>query len=683
MEDFFEDNDREVGLSLINGAAKVNTEGIHLDHQLDSFDSVDRKLLLRENMNDGGSGASVCSPKTTNISKGRMPLPSPSQFYAGKSHIATTPLVPPSTSMIDIYSPDINSTEPLYLPQKTEGNSCNLFELTPSEPNPSRFILDLQPANSFSDLLTTTVPIREEHNQNIQSTDVQATTACVATQKRNIHIRRKRPQKSNRKNIMQVLKESKESDLLLPTPIGHNSEGHRRFVINGPLKKCTASKFGRLDNEERGTTFHQFLQMLAPAFEGCTFLLPWLRVSDTKCKVTVSLHGSFRLNKRTLFRYMATGPSESDLKIAKRRIQSTICAFGGTINRKKREEDSSVANTVTFGNTATSSIFRSRHSKTTSPPSSSASTLSGMKRKRDNKSILRREKYEKKLRDQYFENGNRLSWDVQHGLKLTLSGAKTFEEEESSDSPSNEEQSDETDKDLESNRPTKYKCTRCGALKKQHVCTNRPIILRSIGVNVYPAANAYTADEPGSLSSPLSEMNNYITASNDNVCGFISDVVGRESTVSTRRQVIPNQNAKYLRKEISSNPTKTHSQSNRKGKRNHSKSLIFQPTMYTTNGQYLKIKTPSTYRDYCYPDVPLTFSQRKSVSDTLLSISKSVPELTHACAIILKDARGKDKWDQAVAELMAQVLCILQCSSSNDYSLDGLKQYLLEFGICC
>ena len=39
-----------------------------------------------------------------------------------------------------------------------------------------------------------------------------------------------------------------------------------------------------------------------------------------------------------------------------------------------------------------------------------------------------RNTYEKKLRQQYFEHGNRLSWDAQSDLRLTLNGAKTFDD---------------------------------------------------------------------------------------------------------------------------------------------------------------------------------------------------------------------------------------------------------------
>jgi hypothetical protein len=718
MENFFEENDRAAGLSPVNDTQKImNADaGCPLEEcQLGSFDSVDsaddRKLLLRESSNGDGSGTSHSTVKIANKSTtGRMPpLPSPSNCFvslpaaSSSSHVATTPLAPPSIS--DLFSsPDNNkgTTTPLHLPKKKGGSVFNIFE-SPCAAEPtlsSRFFLNIQPANSFSDLLTTSSN-EERHETIIQSTSTSQAAAAssgITQEGSNNNGESGGFGKPSHKDIMQTLKDTAEIEIHLPTPLGDNLEGHRRFVINGPLKKCTDSSIDRINAHGNDEAFYQFLQMSSPAFEGCTFLLPWLRASETKSKVHVSLFGSFRLNKGTLIRPMSTGPSETDLEIAKRRIRSSICAFGGTINSKKEEEDEHppAEKFVSFTrHKSKSSIFRSKSSDASKPSlsSSSSSKSAGLKRKRKNKSIMRREKYEKKLRDQYFENGNRLSWDVQHSLKLTLSGAKTFDEEDNSDSSSNKQHSAKTDKDGESNRPTKYKCTMCGALKKKHVCTNRPTILRNIGVNVYPAVNAYAADEPGSLTCALSEMNNFITSSSNSVCGLTtSEEVGRRNTtlpahvqVTTSLPSRGDSVKTYLRKSILSGLPKRHQLSceEEEESRNHSINLIFQPSMEIIHDQFLKVKTLPTDRDYTYPAVPLTFGQRKSMSDALLSISKSVPGLTQACALILKDARKKGQWDQAVAELMAQVLCILKCSFSKDYSLEGLKRYLLEFGISC
>lgn len=63
----------------------------------------------------------------------------------------------------------------------------------------------------------------------------------------------------------------------------------------------------------------------------------------------------------------------------------------------------------------------------------------------------------------------------------------------------------------EASSPTKmrYRCKLCGQPKQNHRCPYQQSMARSIGVMVYPAVNAFTADEPGTIAAPLSEMNNF------------------------------------------------------------------------------------------------------------------------------------------------------------------------------
>jgi len=83
---------------------------------------------------------------------------------------------------------------------------------------------------------------------------------------------------------------------------------------------------------------------------------------------------------------------------------------------------------------------------------------------------------------------------------------------------------------------------------------------------------------------------------------------------------------------------------------------------------------------YHYPPVPLTFLERKRLSDTLFYFSKDIPSMTSDCAAVLREARERDNWDQAVAELLAQVVVGLYCGEG-DCQLDGLQQYLLTLGV--
>ena len=56
--------------------------------------------------------------------------------------------------------------------------------------------------------------------------------------------------------------------------------------------------------------------------------------------------------------------------------------------------------------------------------------------------------------------------------------------------------------------------------------------------------------------------------------------------------------------------------------------------------------------------------------------------MSQGCAVVLREAREKDDWDQAVAELLTQVVVGLYCGEG-DYRLEGLQQYLLTIGVSC
>ena len=78
----------------------------------------------------------------------------------------------------------------------------------------------------------------------------------------------------------------------------------------------------------------------------------------------------------------------------------------------------------------------------------------------------------------------------------------------------------------------------------------------------------------------------------------------------------------------------------------------------------------------------MPYLQRKRLSDNLFSLSKEVSQLTDECALVLREAREKDMWDVAVAELMTQVIVVMRCPKG-DRRLDGLSNYLLTLGFAC
>ena len=93
-----------------------------------------------------------------------------------------------------------------------------------------------------------------------------------------------------------------------------------------------------------------------------------------------------------------------------------------------------------------------------------------------------------------------------------------------------------------------------------------------------------------------------------------------------------------------------------------------------------KAVASSTKTMYQYSVVPLSFAERKRMSDTLFHLSQEVPTMTSDCASMLRTARQNNEWDIAVAELLTQVVVALYCGEG-DIRLDGLQKYLLSLGI--
>lgn len=112
--------------------------------------------------------------------------------------------------------------------------------------------------------------------------------------------------------------------------------------------------------------------------------------------------------------------------------------------------------------------------------------------------------------------------------------------------------------------------------------------------------------------------------------------------------------------------------------------LLFLESMELKPEQFRVIASPprGATEAYSYPALPLPYAQRKRLSDNLFSLSNEVPKLTDECAQVLREAREKDLWDLAVAELMTQVIVIIHCPEG-DNRFEGLRQYLLTLGIAC
>lgn len=313
-------------------------------------------------------------------------------------------------------------------------------------------------------------------------------------------------------------------------------------------------------------------------------------------------------------------------------------------------------------------------------------------------SIVGRQKYEDNLRRQYFEHGNRLSWDVQANLSLTPTGARTSEDDDITLKQSGSTLSDGNQQSLRKNR-----CKKCGQAKIGHVCPYASSLLRNIGIMVYPAANAHVAHEPGKLAPALCETNNFISIKSGSfelVADGRKKLIAAPTAIGDHNKSPCNESVNDIslvqRKTLlgslmTCSPIEDkRSNAGERRKANaddRTTNWLFRPKMEITPDQY-RLVTPRdasvmSERDYNYPQVPLTFNQRKSMSNTLFSLSKLVPTLTDECALVLTEARKRDQWDLAVAELMTQVVCVLHCSPSMDYTLEGLRRYLLVLGFVC
>ena len=91
---------------------------------------------------------------------------------------------------------------------------------------------------------------------------------------------------------------------------------------------------------------------------------------------------------------------------------------------------------------------------------------------------------------------------------------------------------------------------------------------------------------------------------------------------------------------------------------------------------------PRRSNPYVYRAIPLPYSQRKNISNAMFAMSKTLPGLTDECAHVLGEARRRDVWDFAVAELMVQVVMLTRCGADDD-RLDGLRTWLLGVGVSC
>ena len=319
-------------------------------------------------------------------------------------------------------------------------------------------------------------------------------------------------------------------------------------------------------------------------------------------------------------------------EVARRRVNSALCAFGG-----------------------------------------GAVTPSDLKMLPQFQNSCRECRYEEQIPQRFFEGENRLSWEIE-------------------DEP-----------------PTKISdCDNGMHLVGRGSCEES--MQRTIGVMVYPAVNAFTASEPGVITPALNEMNNFIdskhvlpektpsklqTELSSNGAKAPLPMVTPDSMRSGSQ---PSENKSFGTKRKStqqsmnyaggvwmSNQSPSRMVSPGKVSEDTGSDLLFVDADELTAEQY-RIVTQKRRKLCCsrynYPALPLPYGQRKRISNAMFATSKRIPGLTDECASVLGEARKKDAWDFAVAQLMTQVIILTHCSAE-DTCLDGLSKYLLTLGIAC
>jgi hypothetical protein len=403
------------------------------------------------------------------------------------------------------------------------------------------------------------------------------------------------------------------------------------------------------------------------------------------------------------------------LKIAIRRVEAAVCAFGGNLNTEMRYK--------------ANSIFRVKG------PS--------------NARLL----YEQRLPHRYYLSGSRISWEVEEnppvwivveseeGRDVSTPGGDKRQKRFHSDSPhshcegrgqrsgvstpslSPSATPDEIDTD---GSKMKYRCKLCGQPKQNHNCPYRQFLQRSIGVMVYPAVNSFTAAEPGTIAPPLTKMNNFVSYDLDHGSPepeYTGAALSRhgESTQINLNTVTPEafraggayyhspqsslsvtsekdtpppppilgSNAQaYVAEDVSNDTCGNRQLSHSQGGAERDSATQRSPFVASValRQEHYRAVTPSQPGEcstaYQYPAVPLTFAERKRMSETLFHLSKDIPTLTSDCAAALRVARKNNEWDLAVAELLTQVVVGLYCVEG-DSRLDGLQQYLLALGVSC
>jgi hypothetical protein len=545
------------------------------------------------------------------------------------------------------------------------------------------------------------------------------------------------------------------------TSLGSPSLGHsytRSFGEAAPGQYRSNSNINTANNNkghhgsnDGSPNFYHFLKKHKAAFKECTFLMPGLKAALLEAPDVKQGEADDTPTRHTRSGDPYGEPNPQDIAIAVRRVASAVCAFGGTFMGDRASHQTKT------NSSSNQSIFRQKSGEAaTVTPSSSTSTSPGNSHKSRQKA-----KYDELLPGRYYENDNRLSWEFEEHPPVDEACEEDEEDDDGKGGDGEEGDSKDEDREGGNNKkmdgdesqdggengkktPTpgskeseqpkmRYRCKLCGQPKQNHTCPYQQSMARSIGVMIYPAVNAFTSAEPGSLAPALSEMNNFMISGSESVSsaetspsrptpdrmrGLSAGIplgsaqVTPESLRGTTRSATspvttpvrsrtPGSSRRSRSghgmggRHMGGSPAASFSSSARR-KRSHSQmgggpeeqdqgDLLFVEAVPLKQEQFRIVtqsKAVNAPDAFTYPSLPLPYAQRKRLSDNLFSLSKEVPQLTDECAGVLREAREKDLWDLAVAQLMTQVVVVVHCHAG-DSRFEGLRNYLLTLGISC
>mmetsp|Transcript_3477 Transcript_3477/g.4929 ORF Transcript_3477/g.4929 Transcript_3477/m.4929 type:complete len:738 (-) Transcript_3477:62-2275(-) len=366
--------------------------------------------------------------------------------------------------------------------------------------------------------------------------------------------------------------------------------------------------------------------------------------------------------------------------IAKRRLTSAILAYGGV---RRRSQDVQVLSAPSGKDTMAANA-----------------------------------QYEQSLAMRYYESNSRLSWDVEEtppieigdgissgkGKRTSLKDSKSSEVDymsktqfatgyhEEDDTKNGIAQNQNSNISIEqshtklSDTPKmKYRCKLCGQPKQNHTCPYQQELQRSIGTMAYPALNAYQCKEPGYVAPSLSSMNNFTDLEEEETEGpsneSMDNVITPEA-VNKQKRHFAEIYSSSVGVGLTGKKRKMSSNVGEESYKGNDNLILPQMEIKPEQIRAVSVSSSANLGNFNYAPLPLTFTQRKDMSDKLFELCQEVTGLTDECAEVLQAARETDMWDLAIAELIAQILVILYCPP-NDMALEGLRTYFLTIGISC